>query len=113
MDPDRLRTYLDYIVHEAAVVREATRALDKERFEEDPIVRRAVERSIETIGEALSKVRPALEPRAPELPWREVVGMRNILAHVYWDVDTDIVWEAATVHLPVLAEHVARLRSSL
>ena len=113
MDPDRLRIYLDYVVAEAAVVRAAVDGVDRAAFEADPVLRRAVERSVETIGEALSKARPALEPQAPDLPWREVVGMRNILAHVYWAVDPDIVWEAATIHLPVLAARVAALRTSL
>ena len=113
VDLDRLRTYLDYVVQEAGVVRAAVAGVERGAFEADPILRRAVERSVETIGEALSKVRPELEPRAPDLPWREVVGMRNILAHVYWAVDPDIVWEAATVHLPALAAQVAALRDSL
>ncbi|MDX1531625.1 MAG: HepT-like ribonuclease domain-containing protein [Rhodothermales bacterium] len=91
MDPIRLRTYLDYIIAESAVVRDAVRGVDRQAFEKDPILSRALERSIETVGEAVSKVRPALEAGAPELPWREVIGMRNILAHVYWEVDTDIV----------------------
>lgn len=113
MDPDRLRTYLDYVVQEADVVRAAVDGVGRAAFEDDPVLRRAVERSVETVGEALSKVRPDLEPRAPDLPWREVVGMRNILARVYWAVDPDIVWEAATVHLPVLAARVAALRDEL
>ncbi|MDT7858116.1 HepT-like ribonuclease domain-containing protein [Rubrivirga sp. S365] len=111
VDPDRLRTTLDYVVAEAAVVRTAVEGVDRAAFEADPVLRRAVERSVETVGGALSKVRPALEPRAPDLTRREVVGMRNVLAHVCWAVDPDIVWEAATVHLPALAARVAALRS--
>lgn len=72
-----------------------------------------MERSIETVEEAASKIRSEMEPRAPDTPWREIVGMRNVLAYVYWDVDTDIVWEVETVHLPVFAERIAHLRDSI
>lgn len=113
MDPDRIRAYLDYIIQESDVVRRALEGVDRAAFEADPILRRAMERAVETIGEAVGRVRPVLETRAPDLPWRQVVGMRNILAHVYWDIDTEIVWEVITVHLPDLRRRIAELREQL
>ena len=51
--------------------------------------------------------------RAPELPWSQMVGMRNVLVHGYFDIDTDIVWNAATRDVPALKAHVQRLLHEL
>ena len=50
---------------------------------------------------------------APEIPWSNIIGMRNILVHGYFDIDTDIVWEAATRDVPALKPAVQRLLKTL
>ncbi len=50
---------------------------------------------------------------APEIPWSNIIGMRNILVHGYFDIDTDIVWEAATRDVPNLKPAVERLLKTL
>jgi uncharacterized protein with HEPN domain len=68
---------------------------DKERIdlESDFILAAALERFIEVIGEAASKVSEVTKERSPQIPWREIVGMRNRLVHGYASVDHDIVWD--------------------
>ena len=46
---------------------------------------------------------------APEIPWSQIVGMRNVLVHGYFDIDTDIVWNAATRDVPAIKPAVQRL----
>ncbi len=50
---------------------------------------------------------------APEIPWSNIIRMRNILVHGYFDIDTDIVWEAATRDVPNLKPAVERLLKTL
>ncbi len=57
--------------------------------------------------------RPSKTFLAPEIPWSEIVGMRNILVHGYFDIDTDIVWEAATRDVPAIEPAVERLLKTL
>jgi uncharacterized protein with HEPN domain len=68
---------------------------DKKRgdLDSDFVLAAALERFIEVIGEAASKVSTATRARAPRIPWREIVGMRNRLVHGYSSVDHDIVWD--------------------
>lgn len=50
---------------------------------------------------------------SPEVPWSNIIGMRNILVHGYFDIDTDIVWEAATLDVPAIRPAIERLLETL
>ena len=71
----------------------------------------AVIRRIEIIGEAAAHLTDTTRQLVPQLPFRKMRGMRNIVAHDYANVDLKIVWEVATVHVPeiyaVLEEFLA------
>lgn len=64
----------------------------------------AIVKSVEIIGEAASKVTERLRTDYPELPWREMVTMRNRLIHGYFDINLDIVWQTVVTELPPLVE---------
>jgi uncharacterized protein with HEPN domain len=62
----------------------------------------ALERFIEVIGEAARKVSTGTQESADEIPWRQIIGMRNRLVHGYVAVDHNIVWDVASVDIPAL-----------
>lgn len=92
--------------------REACRAvtaflgdLTAEEFEQDLLVRSAVERQLEILGEALNRIRRSDPEAATVIPEIDrIVGMRNILAHQYGVVDPAIVWAVATLRMEPLIE---------
>jgi uncharacterized protein with HEPN domain len=59
-------------------------------------------RLLEVVGEAAGTIPPELRSRHPEVPWRELVGMRNRLIHAYQRVDLQIVWDVVELELPQL-----------
>lgn len=63
---------------------------------------RAVIRSLEVIGEAASKISDDFQRDNPEVPWRQIVGMRNRLIHVYFDIDYKVVWQTMKSNIPSL-----------
>ena len=69
-------------------------------FRADSQKQDAVVRRIEIIGEATAHLSDETRRQVPELPFRKMRGMRNIVAHDYANVDLEIVWEVATVHIP-------------
>ena len=69
---------------------------DLARFSSDPKTQDAVIRQFEIIGEAVKKLPESLTAQEPEVPWRQIAGFRDILAHAYFAVELTIVWEAAT-----------------
>ncbi len=90
------------------------RDLDLDGFRADELVRAAVERKFEIIGEALNRLsreEPRLAERIPDVA--RIVGFRNVLAHGYDVVDDEVVWDAITTDLPVLSRTVGTLLAEL
>ena len=62
----------------------------------------AIERKIFVIGEAAARLPEAMRDENGGIPWRLIIGMRNILGHAYWQVDRKVLWDAATRSVPTL-----------
>ncbi len=62
----------------------------------------SIERAVEIIGEAASKVSKELQSEHPEIPWADITGMRNRLVHAYFDINIGIVWTTVVARLPAL-----------
>jgi uncharacterized protein with HEPN domain len=74
----------------------------EEEFHEDIECQYAVTRTIEIIGEAARRISDHTRNLHPELPWRDMISMRNRLIHEYDDVDLALVWETVSDDLPHL-----------
>jgi len=82
---------------------------DKIAFEADELRQTWFLRHLQIIGEAARALPIEVRNLAPELPWPKIIGMRNVLVHGYFDIDTDIVWQAVTNDVPVLKPAIASL----
>jgi len=108
-DPNvRLRHMLDYSREAVALLRDRKRAdLDSERT-----LGLAILRCVEIVGEAASRVPADTQQRYPNIPWPQIIGMRNRLVHGYDIVDYDIVWSTVTQDLPPLIAELENILSS-
>lgn len=70
---------------------------------------RAVERSIEIIGEAARRVTTEYQDGHPEIPWREIIGQRNILAHEYGQIDHNVLYKTVKEDIPTLISQLQNL----
>lgn len=100
--------YLEDIVQAARWIDEYVAGTDYDDLVRHHMRFNAVVRALEVIGEAARGLPEDMRRELPGVPWREIIGMRNILAHAYFAVDPDVVWSAATEHVPSLAVAVAR-----
>jgi uncharacterized protein with HEPN domain len=108
------RAYLTDAHDAAALIRQFVQGRALEDYRTDPMLRSAVERQFEIIGEAfnqLAKTAPTLAERIPDL--RRIVDFRNVLAHAYAIVDDALVWQAIEQNLPTLERTVAALLREL
>jgi uncharacterized protein with HEPN domain len=108
--PDRLQDYLEHI---AEAIERATGYLQPlqnlEALQKNQQVQDAVVRNIEIIGEAVNKIHtlaPDFINQHPELPWARMRGMRNVVIHEYFFVDSGIVWTTVKDDLPRLKQQI-------
>lgn len=76
-------------------------------------MRDAIDRNLETAGEAAKQVPDDIRARAAEIPWRQMAGTRDKLAHDYFGVDLDLVWDVVAKELPKTREHLLVLIESV
>lgn len=102
---DRIADYLDHMRQAAADACGFVDGLNKEQFLTDKRTQQAVIMCIIIIGEAATKVMDQYSEFAnayPAVPWRSMRGMRNRIAHGYFDINLDVVWDTVQIALPTL-----------
>jgi uncharacterized protein with HEPN domain len=67
---------------------------------------------IALIGEAVKRLSPEMRARHPDVPWRDIAGMRDRLIHGYDSIDVDELWKTATEDVPVLLERIKRVQAA-
>ena len=105
--------YLDDIAHYVARAEQFTAGLAFEQFRADEEKSLAVLHALQIIGEAASHLPGSLKQRHPEVPWADIIGMRNLIVHGYYLMDLEIVWKTIHEDLPLLREAMDRVRASL
>ena len=106
------RVYLLHVQDAAERIADYTRE-GRESFLADRKTQDAVLRNIEVIGEAVKNLSNAVRTAHPDVPWRQIAGMRHIMVHDYFKVDWDIVYTTATIHVPALKPHIEAMLNSL
>jgi uncharacterized protein with HEPN domain len=97
-----------YLAH----IRDAIERIDRftadgrDRFLANPMIQDAVIRNLEVIGEAVKGLSEDLRLANPDIPWKQISGMRDVLIHHYFGVKLDSVWQVVVEHLPPLRTRV-------
>ncbi len=79
------------------------------KFKQNELVIDAVVRNFEIIGEASKNISPSIQNAYPDIPWKEMKGMRDVLVHEYFGVEVKILWHAAKKNLPPLKKQLQSL----
>src|SRR5690349_11313508 len=101
-----------YVGHMLDMAQKATsfvEGVERPAFDADEQLRLALRHVIQIIGEAARRVSPEYRAAHPEIPWKDIVGMRSKIVHDYFEVDENAVWETATQELPGLVAQLKNL----
>jgi uncharacterized protein with HEPN domain len=105
----RDETYLLDILIAARKALKFVEGIDQNKFEDNEMIQNAVIRPLEIIGEASARVSKDFRKAHAEIPWREMVGLRNRLVHEYFRIDFGAVWDTIHKDLPKLIEIIEPL----
>jgi uncharacterized protein with HEPN domain len=109
--PRDVDVYLEDILTAIERIQDYVRGLDYAGFLRDGRTIDAVLRNLEVIGEAAKQIPHDLRQRVHGVEWRKIAGMRDLIAHAYFDVDLEIVWDVVSTKLGPLESGVRLLQS--
>ena len=92
--------YLWDMLDAALAIQEFTAGGTFDDYSRNKMMRSAVERQLEILGEAARRASDGFKGDHPEIAWRQIVGLRNVLAHEYGDIRQERIWEIVSRNLP-------------
>lgn len=113
MNENRLADYLDHMRQAAADACAFVQGMTQDDFRQDKRTQQAVIMSLIIVGEAATKMMdsyPGFVQAHAQVPWRSMRGMRNRIAHGYFDINLDLVWDTVQTALPTLLAQLAAVR---
>ena len=105
-----IRDYLQDILEAIIDIENFVDNMTYEEFIKDKKTLKAVIRSIEIIGEASKQLPDPLKAKYPELPWKEISGMRDKLIHAYFGMDTETICETIKHNIPGLEQTIQKIK---
>ena len=105
--------YLDDILEAIDLVTQYVQNISEVEFSRDIQLQDSVIRRLVIIGEAACKIPEDVRTMAPDVPWRTIIGFRNVAIHDYASVHMGRVWEIIQTELPILKKHIARLQAKI
>ena len=105
------KLYVDDILQACQDIINFTRSIpNANEFGKDRRTFLAVIRSIEIIGEAARQMPRGFKSSHPEILWRDIVNLRNVIAHEYFGLDNEILWDVIKTQIPDLSEKIKNLK---
>lgn len=101
--------FLDDIREACGNILTYTKGMSYQQFASDRRTQDAVIRNFEVIGEAVKNLPDDLKARYPSVSWKQVAGLRDILAHGYFRIDYEVVWGIITERIPGFKKDIARI----
>jgi uncharacterized protein with HEPN domain len=100
MKDRELRDYINDLTEACEDILSFTKGMSYSDFASDKKTINAVIRSLEVIGEATKKLPASFRSNYPDMPWKQMTGMRDKLIHDYFGIDIQMVWQAVEKHIP-------------
>ncbi len=107
------KIFLRHIMESIENIEDFTKDVSTTEFQDSALIQNGVIRCLEIIGEAVKNIPDDMKKRYPEVPWKKIAGLRDVLIHAYFEVDLDLTWSIAKRDLPELKKNIKKILEEL
>ena len=105
--------YLHHIIDAFVQIEHYTEGVSHEEFLRNRLLQDGVIRQLEVMGEAARNLSEDLRSEHPQIPWRQMIGLRNRMIHAYFNVDLQIIWEIVQGDIPDLKQKMKQILDAI
>ena len=109
MSPKNEHVYIQHMIDNSNKAISFVKEISREDFDNDEKLRLALTHLLQIIGEAARRVSPEFRENHPQIPWKEIVGMRSKVVHDYLNVDEDMIWSTIKYDLAPLVLELEKI----
>jgi len=102
--------FIRHILENIKKIEDFSKRISKEELKNDELRKYAIVRAIEVIGEAVKNLSNEFKEKHKDIPWKEIIGTRDIMIHKYFGVDLEIVWDIIENNLPDLKKKLKSIK---
>ena len=107
------KVFIGHILESIDLIEKYSKNKTQAQFQNDSAKQDAIIRRFEIIGEAVKNLPESLKTKHPDIPWRRIAGMRDVLIHEYFDVDLLLTWKVVKHDLPSIKKKLTEIFSGL
>ena len=108
-----VRLFIEDILESIKLIEKYIRNISKRNLDNNQKLKDSIVRRLEIIGEAVKNIPDNFRKKYPEVPWKKIAGLRDIIIHTYFNIDLDITWDIIKKDLPDLKEKMLKIRTEL
>jgi len=111
--PREYKAYINDILEAINRIESYTTNLSFDGFSKSRLYQDAIVRNLEIIGEAVKRLPKELIEKYPDIEWKKIAGLRDILIHAYFGIDTEIVWDVVQNKIPEIKHQILFIQSKM